>query len=101
MDVKYRKENYATLNRTLSGNLVLLNSDAYVQYIDPGGSARDVTLPAEGTGNHAFWLYNSADAAETLTVKNDASATIATLLPCSCNSRINSSLSSGKASAIK
>ena len=66
-------------NRTLSATLVLTDADAYVQYCDPGGANRDITLPAEGTGNHAFWIHNAADAAETLTIKNDATATIATL----------------------
>ena len=66
-------------NRTLSATLVLTDADAYVQYCDPGGANRDITLPAEGTGNHAFWIYNAADAAETLTIKNDATTVIATL----------------------
>ena len=66
-------------NRTLSATLVLTDADAYVQYCDHGGANRDITLPAEGTGNHAFWIYNAADAAETLTIKNDATTVIATL----------------------
>ena len=66
-------------NRTLSGTLTLTNTDAYVQYCDPGGVGRDVVLPTEGTGNHPFYIYNSADAAENLTVKNGASAVIGVL----------------------
>jgi len=66
-------------NRTLTGTLVLVDADAYVQYCDPGGASRDITLPAEGTGNHPFYIYNTADAAEVLTVKNAAATVIGVL----------------------
>lgn len=65
--------------RTATGTVTLTDSDKDVQYIDPGGASRDVVLPAEGTGNHPFFIYNSADAAEALTIKNDASSIIGVL----------------------
>ena len=64
---------------TLTGDLVLDDSDFPIQFIDPGGSARDIDLPAESVDNHAFYIVNRADAAETITVKNDAGTTIALL----------------------
>ena len=66
-------------NRTLSGTLTLTNADAYIQFCDPGGADRQINLPAEGTDNHPFWIYNSADAEESLTVKNDGGAVIGVL----------------------
>lgn len=70
---------WADTNRqTLSGNLTLSDSDARIQSIDPGGSGRDVTLPAESDGD--WWVIgNRADAAEDLTVKDDGGGTIATV----------------------
>jgi hypothetical protein len=46
---------------------------------DPGGAARDVTLPAEAacTGVIIF-ISNQADAAEVITVKNDGGNAIVT-----------------------
>lgn len=62
---------------TLAGNLTLVDTDGAIQNLDPGGASRNVTLPAESTANHTFVIINSADAAEDLTVKNDAGTTIA------------------------
>lgn len=67
-----------TNRQTLSGNLTLSATDAMVQNIDPGGSGRDVTLPAESNGL-GFIIGNRADAAETLTVKDNSGTTIATV----------------------
>lgn len=73
-----RSDGYMAQNtETLSANKTLTDRDAPIQFLDPGGAARDVTLPAEGNGNHPFIISNRADAAETITVKNDAAATIA------------------------
>jgi len=46
---------------------------------DPGGAARNVDLPAEETSEGVFlFISNQADAAEVITVRNDAGATIVT-----------------------
>ena len=51
--------------------------DSNHQKIDPGGGALTITLPAEADSNGAwFEIINAADAAETITVKDDAANTI-------------------------
>lgn len=62
---------------TLAANKTLSAADAPIQVLDPGGSGRDVTLPAESL-KLAFWIHNSADAAEVLTVKDDGGSTVCT-----------------------
>ena len=65
---------------TLAGNLTLTIAYQNNIKLDPGGSHRDVTLPAE-EGNAGAWfqIMNTADDAENLVVKNDAASTIATV----------------------
>lgn len=71
--------NVRDVNReTLSGDKTLTTSDATVQNIDPGGGARNVDLPAEEAGL-VFVIGNRADAAEDITVRDDADSTILTL----------------------
>jgi hypothetical protein len=65
-------------SRTLSGNITLTNQSRNVQCIDPGGAGRDVTLPALEEGLF-FLVVNKADAAETITVKDAAAATVVSL----------------------
>ena len=60
---------------TLTGNKTLTEDDEQVQSLDPGGAARTVTLPAEA-GSLMFVIVNRADAAEAITVEDDASNTI-------------------------
>lgn len=55
----------------LADNLALTDSDLTMQFIDPGGSDRIVTLPAEGSQNHAFYIIHIGDDEEVITVKND------------------------------
>jgi hypothetical protein len=64
----------ASSSRTLTAtdDVVLTDSSTVIQLIDPGGADRDVELPAEGVSNHGFLIINTADADETITVKNDA-----------------------------
>ena len=64
---------------TMSGNLTLDMGFQNFIKLDPAG-ARDVTLPAE-EGNNGAWFFicNAADGAETITVKNDAAATVVAL----------------------
>ena len=65
---------------TLAANKTLTGSDATFQHLDPGGSARDVTLPAEATSTgRAFRILNTADAAENLVVKDDGASTVVTI----------------------
>lgn len=67
---------------TLSGALTLNDKSADFQILDPGGSTRVVTLPAEETSEgRILWFYNAADAAENLTVQTDAAGAVATVGP--------------------
>lgn len=67
----------------LAANKTLVVADLPVQKLDPGGSDRDVTLPAEGDSTDiVFVIFNTADGAgEDLTIKNDGAATIGILCP--------------------
>lgn len=64
--------------RTLAGDITLGEEAAPVQYLDPGGAARNVDLPASVDGT-LFIISNMADAAETITVRNEADATVDTV----------------------
>jgi len=63
---------------TLSDDLTLDTTYGNLMTLDPGGSARDVTLPAAINGGWYF-IANSADAAETITVKDSSGSTVATV----------------------
>jgi len=67
----------------LSGNKTLVVTDKTVQRLDPGGTSRNVTLPAEASSTDIlFWIYNESNGAgEDLVIKNDATTTIITLGP--------------------
>lgn len=65
------------LVQTLAGAVVLTKYSSQHLKLDPGGANRDVTLPAYEDGLW-FEIYNAADAAENLVVK-DAAGTVATL----------------------
>lgn len=67
---------------TLTGTRVITVAEVD-QYqglaFDPGGAGRTVTLPAEEKcAGVLLFIQNRADAAEVLTIQNDASGTIAT-----------------------
>lgn len=64
--------------RTLAGDITLGLECAPVQYLDPGGAARNVDLPASVKGT-VIVISNMADAAETITVRNEADATVDTV----------------------
>jgi hypothetical protein len=59
--------------KTLSGTEALAAGCAPIQFLDPGGAARIVKLPPET--NTVIVIVNTADAAETLTVKDDSGST--------------------------
>jgi hypothetical protein len=64
---------------TATGNIVLTDSDKVIQIIDPDGSDRDVTLPAESIDNHGYLLFNVGDGGEIITVKDDAGTEVSKL----------------------
>lgn len=71
----------AATAETLTGNRTLSAAEVKtyaIWVIDPGGGARDLTLPnAADCPGEILFLKNSADAAEVITVKAD-SATVCT-----------------------
>jgi hypothetical protein len=65
---------------TLVGAETLTARSANFLALDPGGSNRNVDLPAEEDSEGLqFSIYNSADADEDLVIRNDAAATIVTI----------------------
>lgn len=61
----------------LSGGLTLKTHDRKVQFLDPNGANRDITLPATADSTDLyFWIINCADAAEDLVVKYGGSTII-------------------------
>jgi hypothetical protein len=65
---------------TLSGAITLTMAYQNFLKLDPGGGNKNVTLPAE-EGNSGAWFYinNTADAGESLAVKDDGGSTIVTI----------------------
>lgn len=63
---------------TLSGDKTLSNTADMVQVLDPGGAGRNVDLPSDEAGL-TYLVVNTADAAETLTVRDDGDTTVASV----------------------
>jgi len=63
---------------TLSGDKTVSYTDAAIQVLDPGGSGRNVDLPADSIGQ-AYLVVNTASGAQDLTVRDDGDTTIATV----------------------
>ena len=67
---------------TLSGALTLNQKSADWQILDPGGSSRVVTLPPEEVSEgRVMHFYNAADAAENITIQNDAAGSLGVINP--------------------
>ncbi len=64
----------------LGGDLTLTTKSEPVQVLDPSGTHRDVTLPAEADSQHLqFLILNEASSTEDLIVKNDSGTVLDTL----------------------
>lgn len=67
---------------TLAGNRTITLAEVERQqmfFLDPGGSARTVTLPPEeACKGVVLYISNEADAAEIITINNDAAAAVCT-----------------------
>lgn len=68
------KNRLGILAQTLSGTFTMDDDMPHLLFLDPGGASRTVLLPPEARG---LWyiVVNTADAAETLTVKEDSNTT--------------------------
>jgi len=56
---------------TLTDDLTIAVGDAWIQKLDPGGSARTVTLPDNSdVAGAVFFIINAADASEDITVED-------------------------------
>lgn len=63
---------------SLSATKALTIADKTYQFLNPNGSARDVTLPNTNS-NYSFVIKNTGTAGNALTVKDSAAATIMTV----------------------
>lgn len=64
--------------QTLTGATTLDRDMGFLAFLDPGGATRVVTLPTAELGL-MFFIINTADAAEDLTIKNAAATTLGTI----------------------
>lgn len=64
----------------LAATKTLVVTDAEYQFLNPDGAHRDVVLPAEASSTgYRYFIFNTADAAENLVVKDDGANTILTI----------------------
>lgn len=63
---------------TLTGNVVMDDTYPNVLKLDPGGSARDLTLPTASAAlnGRIYKIVNAADAAENIVVKSGSSTVV-------------------------
>ena len=72
-------EGLAANIETLAAAKTLNSGSAPIQSLDPGGAARTVTLPeASNTHQRLFFIANTADAAEIITIADADANTICT-----------------------
>ena len=65
------------LVQTLTGATSLAAPLARIYSLDPGGAGRNLTMPDEAANKGAeLYIINTADAAEDITVKSSAAATV-------------------------
>jgi len=69
-----------TNTQTLTAALVLTHDAPRFHAIDPGGASRNLDLPSEAeSGGLWFIIKNTGAAAEIITIRNDAGATVGTI----------------------
>jgi hypothetical protein len=78
-----RKIKAATMQRTLAADLTITADMPHFMTLDPGGATRKLIMPLETNIDNiglTFIVRNGADAAEDLTIRNNAdSATVGTI----------------------
>ena len=73
------QEGKNTNTETLAGTKVMVDGDFMLQFLNPDGSDREITLPAEADSNHAYIFLNTGSGGGNLIIKNDGGSTIATV----------------------
>ncbi len=76
-----RLPNGGVRSATMTGNETFTaGGSKQIQKLDPGGSARTITLPAEADCQGLWYIFkNEADAAETITIQDDTPVTVCSL----------------------
>lgn len=77
--VFHKNFRFENITETLAANKTLTVESPTLQFLDPGGSARDLTLPAEADSDGlVFIIVNQSDDTEIITIKDDAGGTVCT-----------------------
>jgi hypothetical protein len=76
-DVFQKITRFGSMTQALGADITLTANHPTLLFLDPGGSARNLTLPAEADADGMmFIVVNTADAAEVISVLDDAAATL-------------------------
>lgn len=79
-EIRAKQAIFQAHTETLTGNKTLTIADKKLQFLDPNGASKTITLPAEALSkNLIFFFFNLADAAEDLVIEDDSSSTIITI----------------------